>query len=486
VQLSERTVDVHTTVGVPAAADHLPLVPVAAPDPPLVARRMAPDLGALRLVAAAGRSAAVVMAIVVPYAAMRPLTFEGAVAVGTLAAVWLASLGTSRAAPPAMLSVVPTIGIGSAAGLIAIAALDPWFPGLQLGPLAIITIGAGIFASMLVWEAAVRRTSIGRRRVLVIGNDDVAEVMAEELQRTRVRDMELVAHVVDGESDGPVAAEPLHGGLADLVPIVEAQRPDLVVLTDDATYADSLDRLLEVPAPRFRVVGFAGFFEHVFGRVPIDQITPAWFLSLLHPRQRIYTRLSKRIFDVLVAGLGLLVVAPLLPVLALLTRTTPGPVLYRQTRVGECGKPFTIYKFRTMEPDAERAGPALAPDDDPRATAVGRVLRRTHLDELPQLWNVLKGDMSIVGPRPERPEFIALLEGAVPFWNRRLLVKPGITGWAQVRCEHGVDRDAMAKKLSYDLWYLRHRSLLVDFAICAITFGEVLRRSRRAMVSLRR
>jgi lipopolysaccharide/colanic/teichoic acid biosynthesis glycosyltransferase len=171
--------------------------------------------------------------------------------------------------------------------------------------------------------------------------------------------------------------------------------------------------------------------------------------------------------------------------LALLTKTTPGPVLFRQTRVGESGKQFTIYKFRTMKLDAEREGPTLPSEDDPRATGIGRVLRRTHLDELPQLWNVLKGDMSIVGPRPERPEFIASLEEAVPFWNRRLLVKPGITGWAQVRCEYGVDRETMAKKLSYDLWYLRHRSLLVDFAICAMTFREVLRRSGRAATVLR-
>jgi lipopolysaccharide/colanic/teichoic acid biosynthesis glycosyltransferase len=160
---------------------------------------------------------------------------------------------------------------------------------------------------------------------------------------------------------------------------------------------------------------------------------------------------------------------------ALVTKLTEGPVLYRQTRIGEDGRHFTIYKFCTMKCDAERDGVAFARENDPRATRIGCFLRRTHLDELPQLWNVLKGEMSIVGPRPERPEFIELIEEAVPFWSRRLLVKPGITGWAQVRCGYASDCEAMETKLSYDLWYLRHRSLLVDLALCVMTFFAVAR-----------
>jgi lipopolysaccharide/colanic/teichoic acid biosynthesis glycosyltransferase len=150
-------------------------------------------------------------------------------------------------------------------------------------------------------------------------------------------------------------------------------------------------------------------------------------------------------------------------------------VIYRQTRLGESGRHFTIYKFRTMRDGAERPCEAVwAQDQDPRATGVGRVLRATHLDELPQLWNVLRGDMSIVGPRPERPEFIELLEAGVPFWSRRLLVRPGLTGWAQVNCGYAADSASAAEKLAYDFWYLRHSSLAVDLAVCVRTLALVL------------
>jgi lipopolysaccharide/colanic/teichoic acid biosynthesis glycosyltransferase len=201
---------------------------------------------------------------------------------------------------------------------------------------------------------------------------------------------------------------------------------------------------------------------------------------MLHLRQKPYTRLAKRVFDLLVSSGGLLLVAPLFPVLLLLVRTTPGPVIYRQTRLGEGGRHFTIFKLRTMRVDAEEGGsPRFASEGDSRVTPIGRLLRTTHLDELPQLWNVLKGEMSVVGPRPERPEFVDLLERTVPFWTRRLLVKPGITGWAQLRCGYASDAASAAEKLSYDLWYLRNRDVVVDLAICVKTVGALLFRSGR-------
>jgi lipopolysaccharide/colanic/teichoic acid biosynthesis glycosyltransferase len=199
-------------------------------------------------------------------------------------------------------------------------------------------------------------------------------------------------------------------------------------------------------------------------------------MSILHLYQRPYSRFTKRTFDLVGATIMLAVALPLLPVIALLVRLTTGPVILRQMRVGEHGKLFTIYKFRTMRSDAEAHGRAVwASEGDPRATWLGMFLRRVRLDELPQLWNVLLGDMSIVGPRPERPEFLEELEAKVPFWTRRQLIKPGITGWAQIRRGYTADMTGSTDKLSYDLWYLRHRTLLVDFAICLHTFGVILR-----------
>jgi lipopolysaccharide/colanic/teichoic acid biosynthesis glycosyltransferase len=196
----------------------------------------------------------------------------------------------------------------------------------------------------------------------------------------------------------------------------------------------------------------------------------------------------KRLLDVTVAAVGLICTAPIMLVLALFIRRTPGPVLYHQTRLGEAGRRFTIHKLRSMGITAERPGEAVyAQQDDPRVTGVGRFMRRTHLDELPQLWNVLRGDMSLVGPRPERPEFVAMLEGEVPYWSRRLLVRPGMTGWAQVRCGYATDCASSAEKLSYDFWYMRHSNLAVDLAVCVRTLVQMFeildpraRRLRRA------
>ena len=199
-----------------------------------------------------------------------------------------------------------------------------------------------------------------------------------------------------------------------------------------------------------------------------------WFMSLLHLHQRRYSGLSKRLFDVVGAALGLLLSAPLLALISLTLRWTEGPVLFRQVRAGQGGSLFEMYKFRTMGADAEEPGSSRwATVDDPRVTPFGRILRRTHLDELPQFWNVLRGDMSIVGPRPERPEFIEQLEAAVPHWGRRLLIKPGLTGWAQIHFGYASDVDGAAAKLSYDLWYLRHRSMLLDLAICLKTVSSM-------------
>jgi exopolysaccharide biosynthesis polyprenyl glycosylphosphotransferase len=279
------------------------------------------------------------------------------------------------------------------------------------------------------------------------------------------------------------AAAPSDSTLSDLAAVVEAQQPDYIVLADETSCTNAVERLLDMTDRRFRVAGLTSFYEHVFGCVPLPHMTPMWFLSLLHVRQRMLYPPGKRLLDLTAAGLGLLLAAPVMLLLALLIKRTPGPVLYRQTRVGEAGRRFTIYKLRSMGVTAERPGePVYAQQDDPRVTGVGRFLRRTHLDELPQLWNVLKGEMSIVGPRPERPEFVAMLEKEVPYWSRRLLVRPGLTGWAQVRCGYATDCASAAEKLSHDLWYMRHSNLAVDLAVCVRTLVlmlEILNPRRR-------
>jgi exopolysaccharide biosynthesis polyprenyl glycosylphosphotransferase len=431
----------------------------------------------LHVLADAGLAAAVLLAVAVPYAALTPPTPLSFAGVAALTLPWIAALRSSRGAGRQVLgTTAPAVAIGSVTGLVAVAALDPWFPGLQLGPVALLAMALGVFATAAIWEAAVSRTAVGRRRVLVVGTADLTDAIADELRSGGVRSIELLACVTESDLEHRDADASIVGTLAELGPVVAAQKPDLVVLTDERSYAEATDRLLDVSGVRFRVVGLAGFYEYALGRVPIERVTPAWFMAILHLRQPDYARWTKRTFDVAVAVCGLIMAAPLLLAVALAVRTTGSPVLYRQTRVGEGGRLFTILKFRTMCPDAERDGACFACENDNRATSTGRFLRRTHLDELPQLWNVLKGEMSVVGPRPERPEFVETLERTVPFWTRRSLIKPGVTGWAQLSCGYAAKPEEMARKLSYDLWYLRHRSLALDLAICARTVGALVPR----------
>jgi exopolysaccharide biosynthesis polyprenyl glycosylphosphotransferase len=427
-----------------------------------------------RVVAHAGRAAVVWLAVLVPYASARgSLAAADLVTVSVLAAIWLAALRTAFASARAI-GIGVSAAVGSCTGLAAVVGLNAWVPDVQLGAATVLGTAVGVFASAGAWEWFVQQTSVGRRRVLLVGTGELADVVAAEIARERAWRFQLIGLVEEGHARRP-ADVPCLGEADELAAVVEAHRPDLVVLMDDRTYPVAVDRLLDVASAGFRVAGLSSFFEHAFGRVPLQHVTPAWFMSVLHLHQPAYARWSKRTLDLVLSGIGLLVAAPLLPVLALLVMRTPGPVIYRQTRLGEGGRAFTIYKFRTMVSDAEEAGkPRWASADDDRATPVGRVLRRTRLDELPQLWNVIRGDMSIVGPRPERPEFVTRLESAVPFWSRRLLVKPGLTGWAQVRRGYTADDASAAEKLSYDLWYIRHGRLTVDVAVCLQTLRLVL------------
>jgi exopolysaccharide biosynthesis polyprenyl glycosylphosphotransferase len=419
-----------------------------------------------RFVARGGGAFTVWLAILVPYLSLRAPTAGGLASITLAAAIWTAAIRSAQSSIPAPLGSALATAVGSCTGLIVVAAVNPWFSGLQLPPVALLGTAVGVWASAATWAWFVCQTSAGRRSVLLVGTDEIAADLENEGKGAGAPKFRLVGRIEGDEF--PTSGEvPCFGGLAELAEVVETQRPDLVVLTDERTYANVVDRLLDVAGAGVRVVGLAGFFEHAFGRVPLTHLTPAWFMGILHLRQPLHARWSKRLFDVVGALFGLLLVLPLLPVIALLVRTTPGPLIYRQTRLGESGCPFTIYKFRTMIADAEAPGEAeWCADDDERITRVGRLLRRTHLDEVPQLWNVLRGDMSIVGPRPERPEFVRMLESEMPFWTRRLLIKPGVTGWAQVRTGYCADCASCADKLSYDLWYIRHRSLAVDLAVC--------------------
>jgi exopolysaccharide biosynthesis polyprenyl glycosylphosphotransferase len=231
-----------------------------------------------------------------------------------------------------------------------------------------------------------------------------------------------------------------------------------------------------------RVSSFSAFYERYWSRIPVMQLSKAWFLQA-SGFERINDRVGlrfQRVLDVLVSFFGMIALSPMLLILALLVRlTSPGVAIYKQKRVGLNGKLFTLYKFRSMVVNAERDGPVWSQENDPRVTTFGKFLRATRLDELPQLLNIFRGQMSLIGPRPERPEFVADLRARIPHYDLRHLVAPGLTGWAQVMYRYTSSVDEAARKLEYDLYYIKNHSIQLDFAILIKTIIMVLRRTGR-------
>ncbi len=394
-----------------------------------------------------------------------------------LTLVWYVCINAGFAASRTTLATLgPRIAVlrGSLLALVVMTALGVWRPGLAFGVGASLALAAATFLFVAGWETVVDRRLRASTRLLLVGPPEQCSNVIRALAYDRRFNLVGIVHDnVDEPRSGPLAV----GRTTDLEEIVWRVRPDLVALAPGCNRPEAFTRLLDSAAAGFRVLELAQFYEYAFGRVPVHDLTRAWFMSVLHLYQRPYSRFAKRSADLVGATLLAFVALPVFPVLVVLVRFSgSGPLFLSQVRVGEHGQLFTMYKFRTMRSDAERPGEAVwAVKDDPRVTGPGRVMRRLRLDELPQIWNVFKGEMSIVGPRPERPEFIDELLEAVPFWARRHLVKPGITGWAQVMRGYTADAEGSAEKLSYDLWYIRHRSLTVDIAICARTLTTVLR-----------
>jgi exopolysaccharide biosynthesis polyprenyl glycosylphosphotransferase len=219
--------------------------------------------------------------------------------------------------------------------------------------------------------------------------------------------------------------------------------------------------------------------EHNFYKIPVEHIDPAWFFQLNTSGDYFIFQGFKRQMDILLSLTGMLLGAPVLLLLAILIKIeSRGPVFYSQVRVGQYDRPFHIWKLRSMRTDAEVNGPRWAGKNDQRVTRVGRIIRKTRLDELPQFWNILVGNMSFVGPRPERPKFVEELAGVIPFYDQRHLVKPGLTGWAQINYPYGASQEDALQKLKYDLYYVRNASLFLDVHIILRTIGAVMKGAR--------
>jgi exopolysaccharide biosynthesis polyprenyl glycosylphosphotransferase len=207
------------------------------------------------------------------------------------------------------------------------------------------------------------------------------------------------------------------------------------------------------------------FYETIFNKIPLSELEESWFFENIINKRPFY-QFFKNIFEFIVALFLIILLFPLFLLICFLVKiTSSGPIIYKQKRVGKNGKIFTLYKFRTMIKDAEKYGLKKDNSYDPRVTPLGRILRKTHLDELPQLINIIKGELSFVGPRPERPEFVEEFKKEIPFYEMRLITKPGLTGWAQINFPHGLTKEDAYQKLEYDIFYLKNRSFILDLLI---------------------
>lgn len=352
-----------------------------------------------------------------------------------------------------------------------------------LMPKWIILGGSALLLAVLPgWRLAFNALffkALAPQRILFLGTNTVVQEIAGRLANHPELGMTGLGYLDDAYSPGEVLAAslPVLGRYSDLSQVVEQQKPDRIVVgLAERRQSLPMYELLDLRFRGLYIEEAARTYEAAFGRVTTKALRPSYliFSSDLGPRP-VSLRLQS-IYSFLIACAVLVLAAPVMVLVAIAVRlTSRGPMLFRQTRVGLNGAPFTIYKFRSMRVDAEaKTGAVWAVKNDPRVTPIGKYLRTLRLDELPQVFNVLRGEMSIVGPRPERPEFVQTLSEVIPFYRQRHSVKPGITGWAQINYKYGETIEDAIVKLEYDLYYIKNLSLSHDMYIIFHTLKAML------------
>jgi sugar transferase (PEP-CTERM system associated) len=359
-----------------------------------------------------------------------------------------------------------------------LAGLGYLFPRFMLGNDTFV-VGLTILTFTLFgWRSAYSwliRQPYLREQVYVLGASERAKWLVEAMRARPELGMEVVGWA-GAIGNGSLSREVLGARLVDQIRKRQVDR--VIVALGDRRGTMPLHELLDIRLSGIKVEEATAIMEKISGKIEVDELCPSWLIFSEGFRLSPTFLLVRRLVSIAVSFICLMLFLPLIPLISLLIElTSPGPVLYRQKRVGLSGKAFTCYKFRTMRADAESAlGPTWAGDDDPRVTKVGRWLRRMRLDEIPQLWNVLRGDMGFVGPRPERPEFVEWLSREIPYYHLRHIIRPGITGWAQVRYQYGASLQEAKEKLKYDLYYIKHMSLSLDLLIFSESIKTVLLR----------
>ena len=361
---------------------------------------------------------------------------------------------------------------------IVISALLFFEPGLEITRNSFALSFAILSVLLMAWRSAypqIINHKLFREDVYILGQGAYAESFSEIIRHRR----DLGMDVTGCHYSVPDGNEPLGSAAAAVECMLNMDRPPhrVIIAMQDRREELPTEELLRL---RFRGVIIEeahALLERLYGKIQLSGLRHSDFLYVEGFRIRPSQQFTRRVASFIASATLLLLFAPFFPIVVLLVRlSSPGPIFIRQVRVGMGGRNFTVYKFRSMRADAEATGAKWAQKNDPRVTRWGLIMRKTRIDEIPQLWCVLKGDMGFVGPRPERPEFVPWLAEQLPFYNLRHVIRPGLTGWAQVRYGYGATLEQAREKLEYDLYYVKHASLGLDLLIMFETIKTILHR----------
>jgi len=325
---------------------------------------------------------------------------------------------------------------------------------------------------------------IGRKlfaeRAIILGSDELVQDILHGIDSRKdlsYNISSLIAYEKNQNTKDQFRGIPVHYGFDNICNLAEAENAkSVIVALDEKRGILPNEELLKCKVRGINIIDGQSFYERITGKLLVEKITPSWLIfSDGFVKSRI-SRATKRLVGLVLSTFMLILFSPLILLVSVAIKLdSRGPVLFSQERVGEYGKIYTLYKFRSMRADAEKeSGPVWASENDPRITRVGKIIRKLRIDELPQLWNVFKGDMSFVGPRPERPVFVEKLKKTIPYYNKRFSVKPGVTGWAQIKYPYGASEEDALQKLKYDLYYVKNMSIVMDLIVIFHTAKTVL------------
>ena len=354
-----------------------------------------------------------------------------------------------------------------------------FYPEVVIGPYVYALSFAFLTPVLILWRRAyetIVNYPMFRERVFVLGAGEQARSIVSAIRGRRDIGME----VVDWEDHAELSKaerKAIWAGQLAQIPTRSVKVKHVIIAIEDGRDELPVEELLGLRFQGIMIERAGDLRERLAGKIQLDGLRPSSFLYSEGFHLRPVQQLTRQLVSISAAAVGLLLFAPFFPLVLLgIGLTSKGPFFFRQTRVGVGGREFSVYKFRSMFTDAESAGARWATKNDPRVTKFGMFMRKTRIDEVPQLWNVLRGDMGFVGPRPERPEFIPMLSEALPFYSLRHLIRPGLTGWAQIRYGYGATLEETREKLEYDLYYIKHMSLGLDLLIMFETIKTIIRR----------